>query len=130
MPYKADRISREVAIAAKRVGFPQQSGYGYVAENTELGLYRGFATYYASSQAELQKWLRDEHGLHIQIAISIQPSNEGYVCSVVDVNKPQTSSGGFVTPLYYFVDAKVKSYELGLEKSLVRALNLLPDATN
>lgn len=119
-------IERETAILAKEKGFDWKSpatlniyeddsasigSYEYV-RNSEL-----LKTQYAlPSQSLLQKWLREEHHLSIEI----KTPDRGQPWWIAEIHKV----GGYGN--HFNSDDQYPSYEQALEAALVQALKLIP----
>ena len=127
-------ISFECAKLAKEKGFDERVWDYYSNSNTEL--IRGIldngmikynkdpdylGVYSAPTQSLLQKWLREEHNLHIVMRVEFKDTYKtqiftGYAFVIYDLRSPKV-------PFKY--GRKVLDYETSLEAALHEALNLI-----
>lgn len=118
-------IKIDTAMLAKNKGFPQQSA-DYIHTNVlyKDGIKRGY--YYniesdnrvcvIPTQSLLQKWLREEHGIYIQVIMSHSFLLARYV---------KDSLRAEVETLDCTDNIEFKTYEEALEKGLQEALKLI-----
>jgi hypothetical protein len=88
---------------------------GYPLDNgeTSQGNYFDFERYYAPTQSQLQRWLREYHSIHITVWYSIvEESYNGHAYHEV---KKDLESDVIYQP----------SYEVALEETLMEALKLI-----
>ena len=106
---KEKLIAFETAKLAKEKGFHGNMGKGYGSDG-KIDTYRGHAPFPVCTQSLLQKWLREEHGIHIQSFLTWSLSYSFSVFKGLEAQE-ETNDG---------------SYEEMLEDALVIALNLIP----
>ncbi len=110
-------ISFETARSAKETGFNYDvKNYYNALGELFTRLYRAYKGkyYQAPTQNLLQKWLRDEHNVHINpvLETDYEYINKFYRYSIV-------------TSVVNYTSCKIyNSYEEALEKGLLKALNL------
>ncbi len=121
---KEQLIGFETAKLAKKKGFNLNCGMRYnekgVLTATKLGM-NGYPnnftdSYAASTQSLLQKWLREEHSLHISLYIQENTYLHRWRVKVFYLDKLED-------PNVHFWD--FDTYEEALEKGLQGALNLI-----
>jgi hypothetical protein len=132
---KEQIISFETAKLAKEKGFPQPVNnqgtctceisikYGYLdgklSEDWFLGFVTGHEVYLVPTQSLLQKWLREEHSIHVNCVYStnkgiIEDYQKGmYFWGIIEFSETDEKSTCFNT------------YEEALEAGLYEALKLI-----
>ena len=120
-------VTYEVAKLAKEKGFDVQTfgWYDYMGDYHkgfiphELHECPRYKEYYAPTQSLLQKWLREEKWLHINV--DYNHTNKSWTPTIIRMCCIPTRD----TP--YRLDLpSSSSYEVALEKALIYALNMLP----
>lgn len=118
---KEELITFDTAELAKKKGFDLKTKNWY--DQTEClnpmkGI-RGAMCYhnvgYAPTQSLLAKWLREEHGIIVNI---VSTNGEAYALTVHRKSKEEFTTGLF------------KTHELALEKGLIEALTLIKKKKN
>lgn len=117
----------EVAKLAKEKGFDVQTfdWYDYTGNYHkgfiphELHECPRYKEYYAPTQSLLQRWLREEKGLHINV--DYNHPNKRWTPTIIRMCGIPTRD----TP-YRFDLRSSSSYVVALEKALIYALNMLP----
>lgn len=124
-------VCRDTAVLAKEKGFDVETIFGM----NSFGNLAGKLTHNHSGskiswdrydkdlkipfQSDLQKWLRDKHGIGVFVYIDITLS---YVYLIHSMH-PEASYVGDSIQSYYVYS----TYEESLEEGLIEGLNLLPD---
>lgn len=122
-------VTYEVAKLAKEKGFDEPTLCAYDEEGKTLARMRycvkrnsrteGLMTLAAPTQGLLQRWLREEKGLHINI--DYNHPNKSWTPTIIRMCCIPTRN----TP--YRLDLpSSSSYEVAFEKALIYALNMLP----
>ena len=105
------RIEPDTALLALEMGMPQNNYYLTKKQISFAGPLR-------VSQSILQKWLREEHGVHIHVGIT----EDGWITQNFDIDM-QEDEENIKFDMYW----SSKSYEEALEKGLFEALKLIGD---
>lgn len=115
---KECRISPETADLAKRKGFDWETNRAYYeSDGAPASIYgidnwnKAADTVSAPTQEMLQKWLREEHNLHIQVEVDFQ----SYSSYIIDISDNEVIHG--------LNDYLI--YEDALEDALREALNFI-----
>ena len=125
-------VSYDLALQLKEKGFKRQldiagnlTGYNLSRENKRISYYHVHTQFpsdkeflYAPLYQQVQKWMRDNHKLYIQISLveDTEGISESFECVVVDLKKQNYA---FESTTY------LKTYEEALDLGLDEALKLI-----
>ena len=83
-----------------------------------------FSTYAAPTQSLLQKWLREKHGIEIEIHGFYTTANIEYSCDFYnDYESKMNQIHGIITEDY--IPERFDTFEQALEKGLIESLKLI-----
>ena len=129
---KEKLISFKTAKLAKEKGFDEGTNNGYGKDNEELHWTeyiifhnRNNGMISASTQSLLQKWLRDEHDVYIQISEDFYGDGINHLVQVLiyDANESKNDYFSIKSSGQWGDNNEFKTYEDALEKGLQEALN-------
>lgn len=121
-------VSFETAKLAKEKGFNLYCNYSYWKGELQYGVpgyplddgsysnyqhYLEVPSYLAPTQSSLQKWLREEHNLHIEVLLSGDNPYRQYYYSVMRVGQYFSLSHDGI-----YRDTYEEALEIGLQKAL------------
>ena len=132
-------ISFETAKLAKEKGFTTKGimlmGYTskFYNHNTKTLLSYGRTgrtdlkkAYFAPTQALLQKWLREEHEIHIEISFYDSTISKHYEASIVNSSERIYNNQEYLDCAAVIgINIKFKTYEEAFEKALQESLKLI-----
>lgn len=130
---KEQLISFKTAKLAKEKGFNITNRNSY-DENTGLMLpldphghcYTLEGVCPAPTQSLLQKWLREEHNIHIKVDDFIDDETGiEWDYEIVIIGTDLDERGNYIPLISYDIERKFKTYEEALELGLEEALNLI-----
>jgi len=111
------KISFETAKLAKEKGFYDFGfGYAYDVNGNQVNSTTKHAIYPKVTQSLLQKWLRDEHNLHIGIRLGHDTEKIWYDYSVKKIGFSLTHDELASSP--EGIDTYEETLEIGLQKGL------------
>lgn len=127
---KEQLISFETAKLTKEKGFDILSYYGYLPNGTltshpDIGDFE--KNYYAPAQSLLQRWLREVHGIHVEILYRYYAPIPDYGCGIKTKEGciASTIMPDKMAPLYAITLNPYPTYEEAFEAGLLKALNLI-----
>lgn len=127
-------VSFETAKLAEKKGFIIKCNAAYIYRNEyhELPTYKGVLTHnqillcdiYAPTQALLQKWLREVHGIHIQVYVMEKWKDGNSMTIWFEVNLKTTNYLNGLSNVKCNM-LQFDTYEEALEQGLFEALKLI-----